>query len=315
VALVVTCTVARYYYNRRGYQRLKDGGAITVADTRIEERIGKGNFGEVYRGVWRGTEVAIKKLPAHVLTEQLMKDFQKEVALLKALRHPNVVQFLGSCTVLPDICLCTEYMPRGSLYRVIHDYEQGFSWQLIKKMMVDAAKGCLYLHTFTPMIIHRDLKSHNLLVDETWRVKVCDFGLSAVTEKVGKAMTACGTPCWTAPEILRSQKYSEKADIYSFGVVMWECATRMDPFAGMPPYQVIFAVGREGMRLPDPRNSVPPQYLSLMKECWNEDPQARPSIAEILERLDALDPEFLSLFPDVPRAPPMPTTIALNSLV
>jgi len=304
--VVVGCTVLRRYYFRKGYQKLRDGAPIAIADIKLGARIGKGNFGEVYHGVWCGTEVAIKKLPVHNLTEQLLKDFQKEVALLKAMRHPNVLQFVGACTVLPDIFICTEFMSRGSLYDVLHNQDQPeISWQLIKKMIIDAVKGCLYLHSFVPMIIHRDLKSHNLLVDDTWKVKVCDFGLSTVTENATRQMTACGTPCWTAPEILRNQQYSEKADIFSFGVVMWECATRMDPFVGMPPFQVIFAVGREGLRLPDPRNS-PPEYVKLMKECWDEEPSKRPSMAQIMQRLEALD---VSGYPPIAVAPPSPTPI------
>jgi len=118
---------------------------------------------------------------------------------------------------------------------------------MIKRMMMDAAKGMNYLHKSNPMIIHRDLKSHNLLVDENWKVKVCDFGLSKILENQSdfNNMTACGTASWTAPEILRNEKYTEKADVYSYGIVLWECVTREDPYVGMPPFQVVLAVGNK----------------------------------------------------------------------
>jgi len=287
----------------------KDTGAGVLAEVRLGARIGRGNYGEVFYGVWGGTEVAVKKLPIHNLNDQLVTDFHREVALLRVLRHPNVLQFLGSCTVPPDLCLITEFMVRGSLYKVLHDPDQKIDWQLVRKMMIGAAKGCLYLHNRRPIILHRDLKSHNLLVDETFKVKVCDFGLSVIIEQASKTLTACGTPCWTAPEILRNQHYTEKADVFSFGVVLWECATREDPFAGLPPYQVIFAVGREGLRLPDPTTSgksVPPAYVKLMNDCWDENPVNRPSMGEVLERLEAMD---VRAYGDIiPYVPPLPIT-------
>jgi len=169
-------------------------------------------------------------------------------------------------------------------------------------MCIDAAKGCVYLHDCTPVIVHRDLKSHNLLVDENWKVKVCDFGLSTIVEQASRTMTACGTPCWTAPEVLRNQRYTEKADVYSFGVVLWECATREDPFVGMPPFQVIFAVGREGLRPPLPR-ICPPEFAKLITDCWDEKPNIRPSMKDVLSRLESID---TTGWPDIPVRNPSP---------
>eukprot|EP00026_Physarum_polycephalum_P003425 Phypoly_transcript_03436.p1 GENE.Phypoly_transcript_03436~~Phypoly_transcript_03436.p1 ORF type:complete len:687 (+),score=66.03 Phypoly_transcript_03436:188-2248(+) len=285
-------------FKKDGYSKIVEGKQITIDEVRLGPRIGKGNFGEVYKAYWRGAEIAVKKLPAHNMTDQFLKDFHKEVSLMRALRHPNVIQFLGSCTVLPDICICTEYMPRGSLYKILHDPSQSLNWALIKKMCVDAAKGCVYLHDCTPTIVHRDLKSHNLLVDENWKVKVCDFGLSTIVEQQSRTMTACGTPCWTAPEVLRNQRYTEKADVYSFGIVLWECATRDDPFVGMPPFQVIFAVGREGLRPPLPR-VCPNEFAKLITDCWDEKATTRPSMKEVLARLEDID---TTGWPDIPRS-------------
>ncbi|EFA81968.1 protein tyrosine kinase [Heterostelium album PN500] len=276
---------------RMGYKRIRDGKNIDIGEVSLGERIGKGNFGEVFKGHWRGAVVAIKKLPAHNITDHVLKEFHREIELMRNLRHPNVIQFLGSCTIPPNICICTEYMPRGSLYSILHDPKISLSWALIRNMCLDAVRGIIYLHNSNPVILHRDLKSHNLLVDDNWKVKVADFGLSTIEQTA--TMTACGTPCWTAPEVLRNQRYTEKADVYSFGIVMWECATRADPYHGMPPFQVIFAVGREGLRPPVPKG--PKDFITLISDCWAENPEKRPSMEKILVRLEMMDLQW----PDV----------------
>ncbi|EGC29254.1 hypothetical protein DICPUDRAFT_159186 [Dictyostelium purpureum] len=278
------------------YIRIKDGKDIDIHQIKLGKRIGKGNFGEVYLGTWRGSKVAIKKLPAHNINENVLKEFHREIELMKNLRHPNVIQFLGSCTISPDICICTEYMERGSLYSILHDPSIIISWELVKRMMTDAAKGIIYLHGSNPVILHRDLKSHNLLVEEDFKVKVADFGLSAIEQKA-HTMTSCGTPSWTSPEILRGQRYTDKADVYSFGIILWECATRQDPYAGIPPFQVIFAVGREGLRPPIPKVG-PPKYIQLIIDCLNENPNHRPSMEQVLERLEEIDTDP-SIYPDI----------------
>ena len=144
--------------------KFKKSRVGSVTDVQVGERIGKGNFGEVYKGLWRGVPIAVKKVPAHNINEQFLKDFHRELTLMKSLRHPNVLQYLGSCTILPDVCIITEFMPKGSLYAVLHDATQVLSWHLVRRMMMDAAAGCLYLHNSDPLIVHRDLKAiHNLL--------------------------------------------------------------------------------------------------------------------------------------------------------
>jgi len=261
---------------------------IDITELKIGERIGKGTFGEVYKGVWNGTEVGVKFLTtSSTMNEQFLEDFYKEVNIMRALRHPNVLQFLGACTNPPDICIVMEYMPNGSLFKILHDETIKLELSLLKRMMIDAAKGMNYLHKSNPMIIHRDLKSHNLLVDENWKVKVCDFGLSKILENQSdlNTMTACGTPSWTAPEILRNEKYTEKADVYSFGIVLWECVTRQDPYAGMPPFQVVLAVGNKNLR-PRTPDDCPGVWQALIVDCWSETPDTRPNFDNIMTRLE-----------------------------
>jgi tRNA A-37 threonylcarbamoyl transferase component Bud32 len=260
---------------------------LDVKQIKLGQRIGKGSFGEVYLGTYLGTEVAVKKLPANKLSTQFMQEFAREAALMRGLRHPNVVQFLGATMDEPDICIVTEYMAKGSLYHLLHDPKVAISWEMVRKIALDAAKGMAYLHMRSPAIIHRDLKSHNLLVDENWKVKVCDFGLSKIAVDQQNTMTACGTPCWTAPEILRNARYTTKADVFSYGIVLWELVTRDEPFAGMPAFQVIFAVGNKSARLPLPQ-VCPPELIKLIVSCWQEDPSLRPPFSDIIIYLERL---------------------------
>ena len=296
-ALAAGFAVRRFTCVREYRPLHEDTQEISMRDVKLLECIGKGTFGEVYRAQWRGAIIALKKLPLAKLKDGALEDFQKEIALMKGLRHPNILQYLGGCLTPPDIFIVIEYMSRGSLYSILHNPELQLTWGLVVHVLTEASHGCLYLHTLPSPIIHRDLKSHNLLVDESWRVKVADFGLSTHLDQHG-TMTACGTPSWTAPEVIRHARYTEKADVYSFGIVMWECVTRSDPYAGLPPFKVIYAVGHQGMRPAVPQY-VPASYATIMKKCWSEDPVARPSFGDLVERLEGIKRDGFSSVSDV----------------
>ncbi|KAH3758133.1 protein kinase [Pelomyxa schiedti] len=269
------------------HDKLTANEELDLKDIQLGNVIGTGTFGHVYKAKWKGVTVAIKKLPSHCLSHEFMREFRKEVSIMRALTHPNVLQFFGCCMDPPDICLAMEFMCRGSLFSILHNPQLPMNLSLALRLLVDAAKGCLYLHSCTPAIIHRDLKSHNLLVDEHWKVKVCDFGLSAIIANASQTLTACGTPSWTAPEVLRRMHYTVKVDVYSFGIVMFECVTRQDPYDGMTPYTVIFGVANEGLR-PTLPTEVPAPYAKLTRECWAEDPDMRPDFSVILHNLERL---------------------------
>ena len=181
---------------------------VEVRELKIDRRIGRGSFGEVYHATWAGTEIALKKLPKHMLANQkFLEDFAQEITIMAGLRHPNVLQFLGVSVDKVSLYMLTEYMCRGSLYDVLHDEREILTVPSLLNMLLDTSRGMAYLHK---RLLHRDLKSHNLLVDQHWTVKICDFGLSRLKQE-GNTLTACGTPCWTAPEVLRNEHYTEKA--------------------------------------------------------------------------------------------------------
>ena len=172
------------------------------------------------------------------------------------------------------------------MYRLLHSKRLELTWDIVLSVLLDAAKGVAYLHQSKPTIIHRDLKSHNILINEHWRAKICDFGLSRIVEKQ-RTLTACGTPCWTAPEVLRNQRYTAKADVYSFGIVLWESITRRDPFGHLAPFQVIFAVATQGARPPVPVD-CPAEAAALMRACWHENAAERPSFSQIIDSITDL---------------------------
>ncbi|XP_031257757.1 serine/threonine-protein kinase BCK1/SLK1/SSP31-like isoform X2 [Pistacia vera] len=269
---------------------------ILWEDLTIGEQIGQGSCGTVYHGLWYGSDVAIKVFSKQEYSDDVIHSFRQEVSLMKRLRHPNILLFMGAVTSPQRLCIVTEFLPRGSLFRLLQRNTAKLDWRRRVLMALDIARGVSYLHHCTPPIIHRDLKSSNLLVDKHWTVKVGDFGLSRLkhetylTTKTGK-----GTPQWMAPEVLRNEPSDEKSDVYSFGVILWELATEKIPWDNLNSMQVIGAVGFMNQRLEIPKD-VDPQWASIIESCWHSDPQRRPSFQELLDRLRDVQRKFIIQF-------------------
>jgi serine/threonine protein kinase len=186
---------------------------------------------------------------------------------LSALRHPNILLFMGATTrpaaaaeggadapaPLEGLSIVSEYLCGGSLWDFLHSPSVSYSWDTALVMAADIAKGVAHLHG--EGIIHRDLKSANLLLDRGGTLKVADFGLARVKAHTFTMTGQCGTVQWMAPEVLGSQRYAEPADTYSYGIVLWEIATRRCPYEGMQPIQVAMAVLHENQR---PNHSLVP---------------------------------------------------------
>ena len=266
---------------------------IAFAELEFGDKIGSGGFAEVFRGTWRGEEVAIKKLlhrPGST-GAQAEADFRAEAALMTKLTHPNVVRFMGVCP--SPLCLVTEFCPRGNLFDLLHNVDLALPLQRRLQMALDAARGMAFLHNHTPVIIHRDLKSLNLLVDKEWRVKVGDFGLSRFRASSSTASTASlytaqiGTYHWMAPEVMAGHRYTEKADVFSFGIILWELWTRDTPYKGLQAMQVGMAVLHRGERPPIP-DDCHEGYSQLIQACWRTDPSRRPGFHQIVPFLERL---------------------------
>ncbi|XP_050524364.1 mitogen-activated protein kinase kinase kinase 7-like isoform X2 [Daktulosphaira vitifoliae] len=243
------------------------------------EIVGKGSFGVVYRGRWRNNYVAVK----HIDTEAERKAFTVEVRQLSRVNHPNIVKLYGACTSNP-VCLVMEFAEGGSLYNVLHckpepEYNLGHavSWTL------QCAEGVAYLHNMKPKpLIHRDLKPPNLLlVNEGKTLKICDFGTAC--DKKTYMTNNKGSAAWMAPEVFEGSNYTEKCDVYSWGIILWQVLTRLKPFneIGGSAYGIMWAV-HKGTR-PPIFEQCPRPFQELITTCWDQNPNIRPSIDHVVE--------------------------------
>ncbi|KAG6409555.1 hypothetical protein SASPL_127595 [Salvia splendens] len=254
-------------------------------DLQIGERIGIGSYGEVYRAEWNGTEVAVKRFMKQDISGDALAQFRFEVEIMLRLRHPNIVLFMGAVLRPPNMSILMEFLPRGSLYKLLHRPNIQIDEKRRIRMAMDVAKGMNYLHTSHPIIVHRDLKTPNLLVDKNWVVKVCDFGMSRLQHNTFlSSKSTAGTAEWMAPEVLRNEPSNEKSDVYSFGVILWELATLRVPWTEMNSMQVVGAVGFQDRHLDIPP-MVDPLVANIIRDCWIRNPQGRPSFAQIIARL------------------------------
>ena len=263
----------------------------------LGKKIGEGGFGEVYCAKWRGTTVAVKVLKhkgdSSFFTPDEASRFSKEVSILRALNHPNLVLFLGAC-LTPRLCMISEYMFGGSLYDLLYKKKKIPDHNRRCALSLDVAKAMAYLHNSKPAIVHRDLKSLNILLDEKGEhAKVCDVGLARPKRDSdeggdGTLVGAVGTYSWMPPEMLKNQPYTEKADVYSYGLVLYEICTGKLPFAGMTPQEISVRVAIRDERPPLP-SSLNSKWKDIIIACWTTDYTKRPSFIEIINMLTPLE--------------------------
>lgn len=205
---------------------------------------------------------------------------------MEALRHPNVVMFLGACTRNPQtLAIVLEYCSNGTLYSLLQDRKKELTLSEKIDLAIGVAKGMYYLHSNPTPVLHRDLKSLNVLLDKNNTPKIADYGW---TRLMAEKMTGkVGTFQWMAPEVIKCETYTEKADVYSFGIVLWEIYTREPPFNSMTGVQVSVAVAENGLR-PTIPSDCPKQLAQLMQICWDVNPNKRLAFSEILAELKIL---------------------------
>lgn len=261
-----------------------DDWEVDPHDVAFQEKVASGAFGDLFRGLYCGQDVAIKILRGVQDDSVQFQEFLQEVAIMRKVRHRNVVQFIGACTRRPNLCIVFEYMRGGSLYDYVRRAGP-LRITTILRIAVEVCKGMDYLHK--RKIVHRDLKAANLLLDEHGTIKIADFGVARVLDGAGVMTAETGTYRWMAPEVIEHRPYSEKADVFSFGVVLWELLTGLVPYSDMTPLQAAVGVVQKGLRPPIPQN-CPPPLADIMRLCWQRDPSVRPSFEVLKSKLEEL---------------------------
>uniref|UniRef100_A0A674EHI6 Mitogen-activated protein kinase kinase kinase n=1 Tax=Salmo trutta TaxID=8032 RepID=A0A674EHI6_SALTR len=243
--------------------------------------VGSGAQGAVFLGKFHGEDVAVKKV----------RDIKEtEIKHLRKLKHPNIITFKGICTQAPCYCILMEYCAQGQLYEVLRA-GRNITPSLLIDWAMGIAGGMNYLHLHK--IIHRDLKSPNMLITHDDLVKISDFGTSKELFDKSMKMSFAGTVAWMAPEVIRNEPVSEKVDIWSFGVVLWEMLTGEVPYKDVDSSAIIWGVGNNSLNLPIPK-SCPDGFKILLRQCWNCKPRNRPSFRQILLHLDIASADVLS---------------------
>lgn len=272
-------------------------GLQTIKNEDLEEirELGSGTYGSVFHGKWRGSDVAIKRIKASCFSgrpsdrERLITDFWREALTLSSLHHPNVVSFYGVVRDGPDgsLATVTEFMVNGSLKQFLQKKDRTIDRRKRLIIAMDTAFGMEYLHGKN--IVHFDLKCENLLVNmrDPHRpvCKIGDLGLSKVKQHTLVSGGVRGTLPWMAPELLSGKtKVTEKIDVYSFGIVMWELLTGDEPYADMHCASIIGGIVNNTLR-PQIPTWCDPEWKALMVSCWAPDPAERPSFSEISQKL------------------------------
>ncbi|CEG35837.1 tkl protein kinase [Plasmopara halstedii] len=312
--------------------------------------IGEGPLGVIYKGSYRGSAVAVKKMKMISLPskpsarENIEMELEVEATRMGSLRHPNTVLFMGACLQEDYFCIVSEYCTRGSLFNVLHAPKASVSnksrhkrpelevlprsasasilgasdvvikkkvnlkWSLRIRLALGAARGLLYLHSADPPLVHGQLKSTNILVDDSWNAKLADFGTRRVADAVGFDRSRMNTIDersallrWTAPELLKLGEervlkgafpndcsIPQAVDIFSFGLIMWELTTGELPYADMHSNIEISSYVLSGFRPIMKPGRCNIKWAELMARCWSHNPSKRPSAAEIVSSLESI---------------------------
>eukprot|EP01103_Thecamoeba_quadrilineata_P006694 TRINITY_DN16419_c0_g1_i1.p1 TRINITY_DN16419_c0_g1~~TRINITY_DN16419_c0_g1_i1.p1 ORF type:complete len:374 (-),score=98.18 TRINITY_DN16419_c0_g1_i1:117-1238(-) len=262
------------------------GEDIAYGDLILEEEIGRGAFGIVYRASYFGTSVAVKKIQQLQTTEDKMF-LKREIAILKGVRHPSCVQFIGLTNDDEgEVHIVTEFVSGGNLREALKDQERHLSWFWRVSIAADIAGAMAYLHSKN--IIFRDLKSKNVLIEGN-RAKICDFGLArAKTSSKTKKMTICGTDEWMAPEVILGMDYDIRADVFSYGIVLLEIISRTKVSITLQRSPMdAFGLNEDAARAIIPKD-CPEEFSVAAFSCSDYEPEKRPLLKNLSHSLSKL---------------------------
>lgn len=261
---------------------------IPYHDLLQEQKIGHGRFADVYRGRWlsHDHEVSIKIIRIQYLGEQAKEEFIKEISTMCQIHYDHILNIFGACIEPEKYALVAEYMSLGSLYDVLKQHTIQLTWPDRWSIAQQMVKGINYLHTCPKPIIHRDIKSPNVLMtkrDLGFLVKVGDFGLTKIRHESSRQSSqniSIDALAWKAPELLRMGTHTEASDVYALGIVLWELATRREPYEDADDLTIIaFVKGRDRLAIPE---NIPSSFAELISSAWAHEAQQRPTCQELL---------------------------------
>jgi tRNA A-37 threonylcarbamoyl transferase component Bud32 len=256
------------------YETAERKHMVDMSQLFIGQKFACGTYSRLYRGQYNNQEVAVKmvRLPDDDkdVAIRLERQFHQEVSVLARLHHVNIVQFVGAMTQPPFVCVITEYLPRGSLRAFLCKMQpNALAIDRVLSFAIDIARGMEYLHS--QGVLHLDLKSHNLVLTDNYRIKVTDFGVARTQSDCDSLTPDPGTYRWMAPELFSKKTLSTKVDVYSFGIILWEMVTGHIPYEEMTSVQAAFAVVDSHVR-PKVPDDCPRQLKRLMEDCWADNP-------------------------------------------
>ncbi|RHY11825.1 hypothetical protein DYB25_009363 [Aphanomyces astaci] len=269
---------------------------VDYADIHYTRKLSKGAFGEVWLGQCHGNYVAIKQiLEERKHDAKEIECFVAEIRLMATFKHPNIVDFRGFSwnPKNGNMCALTEYMKHGDLFVYLKRNKAGLAWKHEKVgIAIDIAQALVYLHSLSPKVIHRDLKSKNVLLDDNFTAKLSDFGISRLRQLEETMTAGVGTALWAAPEVFLAKKYNDRADVYSLGVVLSELDTCAIPYAdqaigknGKLDGMAVIKLVTQQKAKPTFSRSCPEEVRALAFRCLDYEPDNRPSAAEVVEIL------------------------------
>lgn len=290
---------------------IKHAWEIDPSKLIIKTVIARGTFGTVHRGIYDGQDVAVKLLDwgeegqrSQAEVSSVRAAFTQEVSVWHRLDHPNVTKFIGAAMGTPDLniqtengfigiprnlcCVVVEYLPGGTLKSfLIKNHRRKLAYKVVVQLALDLARGLSYLHS--EKIVHRDVKTENMLLDRNRTLKIADFGVARVEASNPNDMTGeTGTLGYMAPEVLNGNPYNRKCDVYSFGICLWEIYCCDMPYPDLSFSEVTTAVVRQNLRPEIPR-CCPSSLANVMKQCWDASPDKRPEMDEVVSLLETID--------------------------
>ncbi|CAL0306821.1 unnamed protein product [Lupinus luteus] len=296
---------------RSPFKKQRQEWEIDPSKLIIKSVIARGTFGTVHRSIYDTQDVAVKLLDwgeegqrTEAEVASLRAAFIQEVAVWHKLDHPNVTKFIGATMGSAELqiqtdngligmpsnvcCVVVEYLPGGTLKNfLIKNRKRKLAFKVVIQLALDLARGLSYLHS--QKIVHRDVKTENMLLDKSRAVKIADFGVARVEASNPNDMTGeTGTLGYMAPEVLNGNPYNRKCDVYSFGICLWETYCCDMPYPDLSFAEVSSAVVRQNLRPEIPR-CCPSSLANVMKKCWDASPDKRPEMDEVVSMLEAID--------------------------